>query len=60
VQRVVDGAHLRTNLAERRQVVAVLTRRGFSAADIAARLRVTRRTVCRIRARLRQGVSDAA
>lgn len=42
-------------LAERARLVAVYTRQGFSAAEIATRLWISRRTVQRYQARARAG-----
>jgi DNA-binding NarL/FixJ family response regulator len=54
VERVVDGGQARLGPAERRMAVAQLDAKRLSARQIAERLRVTPRTVTRIRGRLRQ------
>ena len=58
VERVAAGEHMNTNPAERRQLVALLTSRGRSAADIARRLGIAQGTVVRIRRELRAGIFD--
>jgi DNA-binding CsgD family transcriptional regulator len=50
VQRLLDGFDVRATRAERAEAIRQLASRGLSDADIAARVRVTVRTVLRIRA----------
>ena len=53
VQRVIAGDWMPMNMAERRAVVAEMTRRGFSASEIARQTRLAPRTVTRHRTALR-------
>jgi len=53
VLRVAAGEHLATHPAARRELVELLTRRGYSAKDIACRVGIAQRTVVRIRMQLR-------
>jgi transcriptional regulator with GAF, ATPase, and Fis domain len=56
VSRAASGHRVPTTMAERIQVVAALTARGYSATEIAARLGVTDRTVVRYRSEYRRAV----
>jgi hypothetical protein len=51
VEQAVDGHRVPLNAAERAEAVAQLTARGHSAATIATLLRITPRTVTRLRTR---------
>lgn len=51
IYRVLTGEKFRMNCAERRAVVAEFTRQGVSAAEIARRMGIAQRSVCRLRAR---------
>jgi DNA-binding NarL/FixJ family response regulator len=53
VERLLSGSPVRANAVERRIAVVYLTRHGLSARQVAERLRVTQRTVVRLRARAR-------
>jgi hypothetical protein len=54
VLRVVGGDRVELNRSERRAAVALLTRRGLTAAAIAERVGVSARSVTRHRAAIRQ------
>ena len=58
VTQACQGYRMRLNIAERREVVRRLTVAGLSTADIAVRLAVHNRTVCRDRAALRRQQAD--
>jgi len=49
VERVLAGESMKTNPAERQELIAKLTARGVSAAEIGRRLGVTKRSVQRSR-----------
>ena len=53
VERALSGDPPRLTRAERREVTRILTARGYSATQIASRLRTSPRTVIRYRAELR-------
>jgi DNA-binding NarL/FixJ family response regulator len=54
VQRALAGDRVRLGPADRRQAVAKLDGTGASAREIAERLRLSSRTIVRIRGRLRE------